>query len=87
MSHINNIGPVNWSIEWYTTDINLIGLNGKLTKKQTKKSPGFPFLNEDSGYVEQLHRKLTSSYSSGISPWHMSESACREIHTHDIYLP
>lgn len=43
MSHINNIGPVNWSIEWYTTDINLIGLNGKLTKKQTKKSPGFPF--------------------------------------------
>lgn len=49
MSHINNIGPVNWSIEWYTTDINLIGLNGKLTKNQTKKSPGFPFLNEDSG--------------------------------------
>lgn len=49
MSHINNIGPVNWIIEWYTTDINLIGLNVKLTKKQTKKSPGFPFLNEDSG--------------------------------------
>lgn len=43
MSHINNIGPVNWSIEWYTTDINLIGLNVKLTKKQTKKFSRFSF--------------------------------------------
>lgn len=69
MSHINNIGPVNWSIEWYTTDINLIGLNGKLTKTQTKKSPGFPFFKMKTvANVEQLHRKLTSSYSSGISP-------------------
>lgn len=42
MSHINNIGLVNLNIEWYTTDINLIGLNGKLTKKQAKKSQVFP---------------------------------------------
>lgn len=49
MSHINNIGLVNLNIEWYTTDINLIGLNGKLTKKQSKSLQFFPFLNEDSG--------------------------------------
>lgn len=33
MLYINNIGLVNWSIEWYIIDINLIGLNGKLIKK------------------------------------------------------
>lgn len=39
MSHINNIGPVNWSIEWYTTD----RVKCKTDKEANKKVSRFSF--------------------------------------------